>query len=148
MVIDFGSLFANLYDKSPWGVRRGVGTFLTMEFGAPESPPRGTVAHGEWHLWLYFCDWRLESDPRIVTGSNDEGEVIDAALQDAKLGKLQHVELSQPFKDLVIQFESGHRLRTFSSSSDPTADQWKLYMPDGNCLIVGGSGSAKIVPRI
>lgn len=70
--------FAPIAGLPSWEVRRGHGSFVTLEFGAPrveisdvqalrkpiagetlEVPSRSAYVHGEWHLWIYCCEWSL-----------------------------------------------------------------------------------------
>ncbi len=67
-------VFGRLYGEPCWNVKRGHGSFLTLEFGepyltvkepgevTPEMSPvqkwyqctRHVFVHGEWHLWIYL----------------------------------------------------------------------------------------------
>ncbi|MCU1244544.1 MAG: hypothetical protein JWN02_454, partial [Acidobacteria bacterium] len=71
--------FVPLVSLPCWGVKRGYSTFLTFEFGNPSlvirepivaSPGasaslrrmlarRNVHARGEWHLWIYCCNWSV-----------------------------------------------------------------------------------------
>lgn len=75
-----GSVFAPLLGLPCWNVQKGQGSFLTFEFGDPSlqirEPIESTTAAsatilawrrrrrrsirpiGEWHLWIYCCNWR------------------------------------------------------------------------------------------
>ena len=59
--------------KKAWGVKHGIGTFVTIEFGQPMPPkyPNGK-SHGEWHLWVYGGAWRLEKGAQVVVASEDD----------------------------------------------------------------------------
>lgn len=67
--------------RPSWLVRRGHGSFVTMEFGEPEvdvreprlmpvfiegapakTNQRYSFVGGEWHLWIYCCRWSLTLD--------------------------------------------------------------------------------------
>jgi len=54
-----------LLGKKAWRVSIGVGSFLTLDFGAKlideKVPGR---PYGEWHLWITYCEWRLEKIQR------------------------------------------------------------------------------------
>ena len=53
---------AQMYGKRAWGTALGFGSFLTVEFGAPEAAPDpGGPVHGEFHLWVYCTAWRIEN---------------------------------------------------------------------------------------
>ena len=75
-----------LYGKPCWGVSPGFGSFLTLEFGEPHLEVREPVAmkkgtsagvrknlirravyiHGDWHLWIYCCDWQVFSGTKHI----------------------------------------------------------------------------------
>ena len=129
-----------LQGKVPWGVRLGHGSFLTLEFGKKASQKEANgIAHGEWHLWLYMCNWRIEFADKILAGSADSRKEIQKALDATTFDKITEIQLASPSLDLVIQFGTSLRILTFSSSSGE-ADQWWLFTPDGNCLRVHGGG--------
>jgi hypothetical protein len=140
-------LIRALIGKSPWGLRRGVGTFLTMEFGAPENDSSGKVVHGEWHLWLYNCNWRIEARDTVLVSSEYESTTIDLALPRLELDSIRQAEVSNPSLNLSLHFSSGVRLLTISSSAGHDQEQWMLFMPDGNCLTTFGDGSFEIKDR-
>ncbi len=92
--VDTVKLVGLLKGNTPWGVRLGVGSFLTMEFGRPEANLVGRTAHGEFHLWLYMCSWRIEMGEKIIAGSEDERPAIEAALKNLILGSVEKIELT------------------------------------------------------
>ncbi|MGB6431700.1 MAG: hypothetical protein WBF06_14025 [Candidatus Acidiferrales bacterium] len=134
-------IVSTLKGKAPWGVRLGHGSFVTMEFGDPDPRAGGRVIHGEWHLWLYMCNWRIEAKHRIFAGSNDDRKAIEATLGDLSFDSIESIDVIQPSLDLSIQFRSGIRILTFSSSSDHDEEEWKLFTPGGKCLLAYGDGT-------
>ncbi len=136
---------SQLQTKSAWDIRLGEGSFLTMEFGSPESNPSGSRAHGEWHLWLYMCNWRIETDDKVLVGSDDDRETIQSVLKTAVFGETKTVQVVAPSKDLSINFASGLKVHTFSSSSDRDEEQWKLFTPEGKVLVMYGDGTWQYV---
>jgi hypothetical protein len=82
-------IFKKLYGKPSWNVHRGYSSFITFEFGKPKLkvlkkvfmpgknsgftyPRRLAHVHGEWHLWIYCCDWVIRQDGRKVGDSTSE----------------------------------------------------------------------------
>jgi hypothetical protein len=79
--------FAKLQGKLCWGAKRGFGSFLTLEFASPrlvvrELPSstravsrrvqklfarRLVSARGRWHLWIYCCEWRVDTTASLDT---------------------------------------------------------------------------------
>lgn len=86
----FERVFSRIYGKPCWQARPGHGTFLTFEFGRPHLDIREPVAatkrattrvrarlarrsveiHGDWHLWIYCCEWEVFSRGKRVGDSS------------------------------------------------------------------------------
>jgi hypothetical protein len=96
-------LFKPLLGQFAWNVDGGVGSMLTLEFGAPHilvreprvpSPGgservrrhlrrRHVSVVGDWHLWIQYCDWKIS----VADGSCDS-ENFDWRRPDECLGDL------------------------------------------------------------
>lgn len=130
---------APLLGKKAWGVSKGVGSFVTLEFGRP-LPTNGSNerTHGEWHLWLYNCAWRLEAGRRqVLAGSGDSPDRIEAAIQQLEGLSFDSIEISPPALDTAMTFSEDMTLRLFPISQDMELEHWMLYTPDGNVLLIG-----------
>src|ERR1017187_8707670 len=86
----FEKAFRSIYGKSCWDVKPGYGSFLTFEFGQPHLVVREPIAastsapakvrealarsqvypRGEWHLWIYCCDWEVFSKGKPIGDSS------------------------------------------------------------------------------
>lgn len=128
-----------LLGHKAWGVALGQGSFVTVEFGQPVPPAKnkGTI-HGEWHLWLYGCAWRLEQGERVVAASEDDRSKMEAAIQHIEGQVLLSFELQTPALDAVITFERDIVLRLFSNDTEEM-DSWMLFTPD-KVITVGPAG--------
>jgi len=138
-------VFDSLVGKTPWGVALGVGSTLTMEFGRKDPRQSAAAIHGEWHLWLYTCSWRLESESSVIFGCEDDRDVVRRELQVMKWTEIKSVLVSRPHLDLEMSFLNGHKLRTFSvnASTDRQNEQWILFTPD--LISVSAKGSELVV---
>src|ERR1700683_4892598 len=134
--IEAATIVSQLQGKRPWNIQLGEGSFITMEFGAPEANPSGRRVHGEWHLWLYMCNWRIETADKVLAGSNDDHEKVQSVLKTEVFDETKTFQVLEPSKDLFIDFTSGLKLHTFSSSSDHDEEQWKLFTPEGKVLLI------------
>ena len=132
-------IVASLKGMAPWGVNLGVGSFLTMEFGKPKTKPSEGTAHGEWHLWLYMCMWRIETQDKVLVGSEDDREAIRTTLERTTFDSIHEIKVALPSLDLSIEFNSGIKVLTFSCSIKGD-EQWMLFTPDGKVLTVYGGG--------
>src|SRR5947209_15880038 len=84
--------FRPVYGLPCWNAKEGYGSFLTMEFGEPhlvireprsrpEFSPRLRRAlarrlvtvRGEWHLWIYCCQWYVYTGKKLVGDADLEG---------------------------------------------------------------------------
>ncbi len=142
--MDIGGIQAKLnllLQQKAWGVSLGFGSFLTLEFGQPLPPSEERQKiHGEWHLWLYNCAWRLEEDDKILAASGDERHKLETAIHRLEGLTLQSVNLLSPAWDVVFTFEHQVVLRLFTIYSQDY-EHWFLYVPDGNVLSVGPGSS-------
>ena len=113
--------------QKAWGVARGMGSFVTIEFGQPVPPLRtNEKSHGEWHLWLYGCAWHLEQAEKILTASEDEYAKIEAAISCIEGQVLQSFEVITPALDAILTFEGDIVLRLFAVSTEEM-DSWMLF---------------------
>src|SRR6266478_1567630 len=90
-------LFAPLVGQLVWQVRRGVGTFLTLEFGTPHlsirepivaSPDslarvrrnlqrRGVYVTGDWHFWVQYGEWKISTADGVLQSCDSIGSPSD-----------------------------------------------------------------------
>jgi hypothetical protein len=133
-----------LVGQTPWGVQLGWGSFLTFEFGRPIEED-GTT-HGEWHLWLRMCNWRVETATGVMCCSGDDPAYIKDMLGKCAWGQAHHTAIDEPGLDFEISFNSGHVVRTFISSSTDE-NQWMLYSPNGMVMIAHGGGRCEYLPQ-
>lgn len=143
--------FETLRGKPCWGVKRGYGSFLTLEFGSPHlvirepHSPADTVsrrvrkvlarrivrARGRWHLWIYCCEWRVSSNG-IVVGDSTTSRRIDRAARELNGQKLLDVLINSRGARTRFVFDLGAELET--KPFDRSSEQWLLYEPGGGVL--------------
>jgi hypothetical protein len=120
-----------------WGVKQGYGSFLTFEFGEPRlevhemrSPEnrlrRSAHVHGEWHLWIYCCHWRVSLDGSQLAQSEDDSPTIDQAAQALNAQKLVAVNIAPENGRSLFTFDLGGVLETWPYGEDANAEQWKI----------------------
>ncbi|NET59734.1 MAG: hypothetical protein F6K47_27370 [Symploca sp. SIO2E6] len=124
-----------------WGASLGVGSFITLEFGNP-LPSNGEhqQTHGEWHLWIYCCAWRIEEGNEVLASSEDPRAKIELAVRRLEGLALNSIQLMPPAWDTVFNFDEEVFLRSFSIYSEES-EHWMLYMPNGKVLSVGPGSS-------
>ena len=121
-----------------WGVKQGHGSFLTFEFGEPklelgeprQSQERGlgrsAHVHGEWHLWIYCCQWRALQDGLELARSEIAHEAIERAAATFNGQKLIRVAVAPAEGRSTFTFDLGGVLETWPYGDDPTDQQWLI----------------------
>lgn len=129
-------IVAPLLGEAPWEASVGHGSFLTLEFGAPLPPtPQGFV-HGEWHLWVYGCAWRLQDAERVIASCEDSREQMERGVSVLEGRPLRSWRVSAPALDTVATFDGGVELLLFPIYTEDV-DHWRLWTPGGRVLAAG-----------
>jgi hypothetical protein len=157
--------FAPLAGLPAWFVRKGQGSFLTLEFGAPNlairepivaSPDaservrarlarRQVVPRGEWHLWIYCCHWHVLAGATQIAWSDASDSEIDAAVDELDGRALTDVEADPARGTSTFSFEQGVSIETWPYD-DGNDEQWMLYMKSGDVLSYRADGSYSLGP--
>lgn len=126
-----------LIEKKAWNVSLGHGSFITLEFGKP-CLPEGNEAkiHGEWHLWIYCCAWRLEQENEVIAASEDPRSKLKESIKKLDGLILKSIDLFSPAFDTLFIFEKQTFLRLFPIYSQEY-EHWMLFTPDKNVLTIG-----------
>jgi hypothetical protein len=162
--------FEPLIGLPSWSVMKGRGSFVTMEFGDPELTigeerphrlnidgvdprtvmKRHTVVHGAWHLFIYCCLWRLETDGVEIAHCELDDVTIARALGILNGQALTSVEVDPRTGGSKFTFDLGGVLFTHpapaGSYDDEPVEQWMLYQPSGTVLTVRGDGCYAVEP--
>ncbi len=141
--------FKPILGRPAWQVKKGYGSFLTLEFCEPRLEireprenkhfrNRNVTVRGEWHLWVYCCDWKIVIDGKRLAHSESDEEAIAQAT--ARLDGQCLKELWMEPETVVthFQFDLGGILTTLSydDDDDEPNEQWMLFEPLGNVLSV------------
>jgi len=153
--------------RTSWLVKRGYGSFITMEYGEPHvdvreprlRPPRiegapaqtlqrSAFVHGEWHLWIYCCEWSLLLEDTQLAHSESDDITMQRALRVLNGQVLQAVDIEPDDGRTRFTFDLGCSLLTCPAppgiyASEP-AGQWMLYSrsgPDLAVLTIRGDGT-------
>lgn len=152
--------FAPIAALPSWEVRRGHGSFVTLEFGAPRVeisdvvtlrkpiagerlsiPTRSAYVHGEWHLWIYCCEWRLSWRNR---------EIGNWESPDTEMNRALGVLNGQILTNVIAGTADGRSSFAFDLDcllvTRPTPDaerdeeQWMFFQPSGDVLSLYADG--------
>ncbi len=154
-------VFKPLYGKPCWSVGYGWGSFLTLEFGCPslvidepeEAEPGWSLSmrkrharrrirvRGEWHLWIYCCQWNVYTGDKLVGDSALESSSKRRIARGAKEldgQKLLQVEVDPSRGSSIFTFDLGSHLETTPYNEE--SDQWSLCEPSGKVFSYRADG--------
>ncbi|NVD27313.1 hypothetical protein HUO14_05285 [Parasphingorhabdus flavimaris] len=131
---------APMLNLPAWGVKKGHGSFLTFEFGEPKLEVveskladgkfrRNAHVHGDWHLWIYCCNWRIFQLDEQIAWSESDDKLIGKATAILNGQKLTSVTVEPQQGSSAFIFDLGGKLETWSYGDDPTDEQWMFYGP-------------------
>jgi hypothetical protein len=146
-----------------WLVRKGHGSFITLELGDPdvsvEQPRllptfidggperamiRGAHVHGAWHLWIYACLWSLTVNAIELAHSESADQTIGRALRILNGQALVSVQVDPDSPRSTFTFDLGCVLTTRPSPAitpdEEPAEQWMLFQPNGRVLTIRSDG--------
>lgn len=160
-------IFQPLYGKPSWQVKQGYGSFLTFEFGEPKlhiTEPREpskeaseklrkrwarrhVYIHGEWHLWVYVCNWYAFHQGKELAHNESTNKVIKNALLELDGQALTSVTVNKSFVS-IFEFDLGGRLEVIPNYNDfeEADDLWLLYEPSGNVFTLRSDRKYKRAP--
>ncbi len=155
------NIFNPIYGKPSWQVEQGYGSFLTFEFGKPHleiREPRQVSAqasekvrknlarrhvhvHGEWHLWIYLCDWRIFFQGQELANDTSNRRTIKKATRELDGQALTQVIISSSIVT-TFEFDLGGRLEVIPNYDvyEKTDDLWHLYEPSGKVFTLRADG--------
>lgn len=153
-------VFSSLIGSLVWNVRRGVGRYLTMEFGRSHleaTEPRGHTLHttarlqrrsrmrrlyvcGDWHLFIQG-DWKVTVEDE---GLHSDDEIVPHSLKEDCLPNLEgqrlvSVDAADDGRHLSLIFDLGGKVEVWPSAEDDDS-QWSLHGWDGNVAAVDHDG--------
>jgi hypothetical protein len=149
-------IWAPLIDHPAYLVQNGHGSFLTFEFGKPEltvrEPRRASVdrsekvragmAHrlvtvtGEWHFWVYCCNWSIRLHDTELAYCESPTKDIDLAIRFLDGQKLLNVARGVSVGSWLFTFDLGGVLRTWPYSDNANLEQWMLFERTSHHVLV------------
>lgn len=152
-------VFAPLVGLPAWGVQKGHGSMLTFEFGEPslqirepintsaEASPRTSASlarrkitpRGEWHLWIYCCNWRCTANGIEIARSDSADADIAAAAAELDSQRLLAVTVEPHRGRSTFMFDLGGLLET-SPYDDGEDEQWLVYRRSGDVFAYRADG--------
>ena len=163
-VPSIADLFQPLVGLPSWNVTKGHGSFLTIEFGTPRlkiREPRDVpnamprvrqlfarrlvTLHGQWHLWIYCCGWRIRMPGKVLAHNESTDEEIAEACRELNGQALTEVRHTTVVGQTYFGFDLGGVLET-GPYNDELVEQWMLFLPDGNVYTYRSDGAVCFRP--
>jgi hypothetical protein len=163
-------IWTEIYGNPAWSVKKGHGSFLTFEFGAPSlqirepiavpthtsartrtTPVRRVDVVGAWQLWIYCCNWSISFDSSKFAHSESPDSVINSATERLDGQQITALTRGAVRGTWIFSFDLGGKLETWPYGEDPTDEQWLLYERESGHVLVAraddsvsyGSGSER-----
>ena len=110
---------------------------------------RSTYVTGQWHLWIYRCQWRLAGEHGDLAHSESDDLTMTRALHVLNGQSLSGVEVGPDNGATTFSFDLGCVLTTEpvlnDQHSDEPVEQWKLRQPNDEWLSVRSDGSYAVI---
>ena len=142
--------FKPLVGKKSWRVRLGWGSFITFDFGP--TIKKNDHRFGEWHLWIYQCEWRLKSRHKTIVTSDSTRHAIRLAVR--KLERFAFVGVYINPRNLETRFTFSHDFKLIcippsNLAPDEKPDHceyWMFFMPGNQVLLASPVDGITIAP--
>jgi hypothetical protein len=133
------TLLRPLIGQKAWGASVGWGSFVTIEFGRKRLYNRHY--HGDWHLWLYQCDWDLSSNGRLLAHSESKKKVMQLAIDNLNGAELKSFSFDSQQMITGFSFEHGLHLSCKPyPNAVPDEECWILFTPNRQAASLRESG--------
>jgi hypothetical protein len=161
------NVFKPIIGKPCWQVQQGYGSFLTFEFGEPrlriQEPRqaskqaseklrkrwarRNFYIRGDWHLWIYICDWRIFLNNEELANDSSARKTIKNALLEIDGQALISITIKKSYV-CIFEFDLGGRLEITPNYEDyeKDSDLWLLYKPSGYVFTLRADGKHNYAP--
>jgi hypothetical protein len=110
--------FRVLLGQKANGCWLGYGSVLFLEFGEPIPDDLKHHRSGEWSLWSDQILWRIEQGERVVAGSEDDRQKMEAAVAELNGHTLLSITIDPETRDSVLAFTEDFVLHTFVLTSE------------------------------
>jgi hypothetical protein len=98
---------------------------------------RHVYFHGDWHLWIYDCAWRVTHKGKLVGDSPPDRRIARAA-EELNGQCLTEVAVDAEARRCRFSFDLGGSLETIPYDAD--GEQWLLFEPSGRVLTYRSDG--------
>ena len=150
--------FFNKISKGPcWNVEKGIGSFLTFEFGKPQieftepkvwsqlkyplnqNKIRRVFLKGTEKLWIYCVDWIVYYNETAIAHNESKDEQINIAANVLNGQILELIEIDTESGETKFKFDLGGILTTCNRTHNEKDESWMLFVKD-SVLTMNNSG--------
>ena len=98
---------------------------------------RQVFVHGQWHLWIYCCNWQVSSKGKRIGDSSSRTRIVRAAdfLDGQKLIAFSFLPIKL---QSIFEFDFKTSLRTIPY--DRESEQWLFFQPAHKLLKLRADG--------
>lgn len=156
MPVHLQSILRKIYGNPAWGVRKGYGSSITFEFGKPKLEVRRRLirpnqkagirhrqrlarVYGDWHLWIFCCNWEIRQDGRKLCHSESQDKKIERACSILNGQILTKVSVNSDAAISVFCFDLGGCLQTTPYRGVPL-EMWSLRCPNNRYFAFRADG--------
>jgi hypothetical protein len=152
-------LFSPLIGQLVWCVRRGHGSFLTMEFGLPHLSVREPISAsstsservrknlnrrrvfvvGDWHFWIKYGEWTISTANYSLESKSNSDASGEHCLEELDGQILISAASGEVSNSLVLKFDLGATLE-IRPSPEVAGDQWTLHNWNGDIAAFQSDG--------
>ena len=150
IILNMNTPFVDLTNQVVWNVRRGHGSFLTMELGTPHLYVREPISTnttnsykllkrrrisvvGDWHFWIMHSHWTLETHGQIVNSDDQDVTKIVSALTCLDGQRLTSMSYREDVHHLVFDLGGNLKIERIAGAK-LDEDRWQMFEADGNVL--------------
>lgn len=164
--------FEKLFGIFSWRSKKGYGSFLTFDFGEPqitfdeeknyhypelfdrEGQPKKIIrrsvdVRGEWHLWIRYCNWTIQTDGIVLAHDESSDLEIARATRQLQGQSLRQIDICPKTGNTTFDFDLKGKLITtrYKDRVDWPFEEtilWDLFLPDDQVLSVYANGTQKL----
>lgn len=131
------SIILKMIGLKAWGVKLGIGTYITIEFGKPKEN------HGEWHLWIYDCSWQIAKGTKILTNSNAPRLEMESQVQLFESLILKDIRIEDKSWNTIFEFENALSLKVIASVL-AKGETFMIFVPDERVISFGPASNLTV----
>ena len=157
---NYSDFLSEIYQNYSWNFRKGIGTFLLIEFGLPfleiREPlkketivvskhldtllSRRVTSRGQWQLWVQSSDWKLQYLDKLVS-CDDVLESQNLIIKSISGQKLVKVKIDNDANFTEFRFDLGGVIELpFSKINGEVTICWQIFRNDGKILTCDSNG--------